>query len=163
MKPPALALGAVGLDAERVDDEDEGAVALVEGVEVELDVVVAADAVAVGERRGHRARLGEGADAEVDGVGGVPDAHLGGVGRGPAVDRLVEREAVEDGGAGPGGFVEAAVDDDGRLDLREGDGRLVQAAVVDGRLGGRGELEGGDEMEDHAGKASRGATAMPAV
>jgi hypothetical protein len=62
----------------------------VEGVEMQLDVVVARDAIAVGEGRRDGARIGKCADAEVNRVAGIPDAHLGGIRRGAAVGGLVE-------------------------------------------------------------------------
>ena len=154
----ALALRAVGLDAERIDDEDEGAIALVERVEVDLDVVVAADAVAIGERRGDGPGVGERADAEVHGVRRVPDAHVGGIGRGPPVGGRVEGEAVEDRGVRPDGLVEPAVDGDGRLDPGQRNVGLAELAVVDAGVAedlNGGELEGGEEGEQHREKASR--------
>ena len=54
-------------------------------------------------------------DAEVDGVGCVPDQDLGFFLGGPPVHRLILPEAGEPGGLGPGGLVELAVDLDRRL------------------------------------------------
>ena len=116
-----FALRPVGLDAEWVDDEHEGAIQLVEGVEVDLDVVIARDAIAVGECGGDRSGIGERFYSKVDRVGRIPDADFSGIGSGASVGGLVEREAVENCGAGPDRFVEPAVDLDGRLDFRRGD------------------------------------------
>ena len=53
----ALAPDAVALGAERVHPEEEGAAAVVEGVEVEDDVVVVVDVVAVGHGGADRGRV----------------------------------------------------------------------------------------------------------
>ena len=80
---------SIRLDPKRVHPEDDRTPAVVEGVEEDLDVVVDLDLVPVGQAGGRRAVGLEGADAEVDGVGGVPDQNLGVVVRGEPVDRLV--------------------------------------------------------------------------
>src|SRR4051812_14199366 len=73
---PGLALHAVRLHSQRIHDEDECATAVVKRVEVDLDIVVPADAIAIGERRVHprvAAMWLERPDAEVDRRGGIPD------------------------------------------------------------------------------------------
>ena len=90
-----LALRAIGLHAERIDAEHQRAIAFVEGVEVDLDVVVGSDAVAIGERRCHGSVRLVGANAEVHRVRRIPDEHVGRVWRGARVDRRIEREARE--------------------------------------------------------------------
>jgi hypothetical protein len=77
------------LHAERVDDEDERPVELVERVEVNLDVVVGADPVAVGEGVSDRPVGLERPNAEIDGGGRIPDADFGRIGRGALVDGLI--------------------------------------------------------------------------
>ena len=109
--PGALAPDAVALGAQRVHAEEEGAAAVVEGVDVDDDVVVVVDVVAVGHGGADRGRQPVvGHDAEVDRVRRVPDQDLGLLLGGPAVHRLVLPEAAEPGGLGPGGLVEHAVD-----------------------------------------------------
>ena len=144
---------AVGLHAERVDDEHERAIALVEGVEVDLDVVIGGDAVAVGERGGDRSARLEGADAEVDRVRRIPHADFGRVGRRTLIDRLVEREAGEQRGARPDRLVEPPVDVDVGLDARHGDADAAFAPIVDGQriagpCDGRRWRRSGRERED---------------
>ena len=117
--PGALAPHAVALDAQRVHAEEEGPAAVVEGVDVEDDVVVVVDVVAVGHGgpdRGRTAVVGD--DAEVDRVRRVPHQDLGLLLGGPAVHRLVLPEAGEPGGLGPGGLVEHAVDLHGGFEPR---------------------------------------------
>ena len=156
-EPASFALRAVGLDAERVDDENEGAIELVEGIEVDLDVVVGADAVAVGERRGNGSAWRERAQAEVDRVRGVPDPHFGGVGRRTFVDGGVEREAGEQRRLAPDRLVESAVDRDDGFDFRDGDVGVAGAPVVNRRSYSRDELERGKEGNNHAlGNGPRG-------
>ena len=119
----AFAPDAVVLHAERVDAEEEGAAAVVEGVEVDGDVVVVADVVAVGHAGVDGAGLAVmGHDAEVDGGRAVPDQHVGPLLRRPAVHRLVLGKAAESGGLGPGGLVEAAIHLNFGFDARNGDG-----------------------------------------
>ena len=64
-----LTLGPVRLDAQGIDDENEGPALIVKRVEMNFDVVVAADSITVGEGSVHTAapavRL-ECANAEVD-------------------------------------------------------------------------------------------------
>jgi hypothetical protein len=71
----------IGLHPEGVDREDAGLASVVEGAEEDLDVVVRFDPVAIGERCMHGAVRLEGPDTEVNGGGGVPDQHLGGINR----------------------------------------------------------------------------------
>src|SRR5438874_3128652 len=83
------------------------------GVEVDLDIVVAADAVAIGERRVHRVAAAvwlEGANPEVDRRRRVPDEHLSRIGSRPLVDRRVERESGEPRDIAPLRLVEDSVD-----------------------------------------------------
>src|SRR6185503_10537984 len=80
---PSFAPRAVGLDAERIDDENEGAIALVERVEVNLHIVVGADSVPVGHRRGNGAVRLVGSNAEVDRVRRVPHPDVRRVRGGP--------------------------------------------------------------------------------
>src|SRR5262249_7689 len=136
-----------GLHAEGIDDEDESAPALVVGVEVDLDVVVRRDAVAVGERRPNGTMRLEGADPEMDRRRGVPDKHLGGVVAGTLVHGLVGGKAGEDRGGAPGRFVEVAVD--GRASVGGGcrDGKLAEAPVINGASGYRSRGEGGAELK----------------
>ena len=149
----ALAPHAVALGAERIHGEEEGAAAVVEGVEVEDDVVVVVEVVAVGHGGadgGGDAVVGD--DAEVDRVGGVPDEDLGPLLRGAAVHRLVLPEAGEAGGLGPGGLVEDAVHPDlGRLDARDlgGGGALAfDRPALSRGVGGGGGDDGLDEQQE---------------
>jgi hypothetical protein len=119
---PALALRAVGLHTERIDDEHERAVAFGERIEMNLDVVVGTDVIAIGEGRAHRRVRLEGANAEVDRIRGIPDEHLGRIGRWPAIDRRVDGKASEERRALPHGFVEHAIDVGGCLDVGDRDG-----------------------------------------
>ena len=122
-RPPLFPLGAVAvlLDAERVDAEEEGLAPVVEGVEEELDVVVALDPVAVGERGVDRSGGVEGPDAEVDARRRIPDQDLGGVGGRPLVHGLVLGEAGEHRGGEPRGLVQEPVDVGVLLQARHGD------------------------------------------
>ncbi|OLC98218.1 MAG: hypothetical protein AUJ00_00045 [Gemmatimonadetes bacterium 13_1_40CM_3_70_6] len=135
----AVAPHAVLLDAERVHGEEQGTAVVVVGVEQDVDAVVAVDVVAVGERRAHHGAVRlEGAHAEVDRVGRVPDEHLRRVGGGARVHRPVFGEAGEHRGLLPHRLVEAAVDRDRGVDAREADVEPARAAVVDGaRIAGR--------------------------
>ena len=133
----ALAPHAVALHAERIDAEEEGAAAVVEGVEVEDDVVLVVDVVPVGDggADGGRAPV-VGDDAEVDRVGRIPHQDLGLLLRGAAVHRLVLPEAGEPRGLGPHRLVEHAVDPDRRFQPRDlGGGRALS---LDDRAGGGG-------------------------
>ena len=140
-----VAADAVLLHAEGVHAEEEGAAPVVVGVEKDLDLVVAADVVAVGAGGADHVAVGlVRADAEVDRGGAVPDEHLGPLLGGPRVHRLVLREAGEVGGAGPHGLVEHAVHHDRLLEAGDADVELALAAVVHraavrGGLGGEGE------------------------
>ena len=108
---------AVLLHAERVNAEQERDLPVVVGVEEDLDVIFAADIVAVGVGGAdHVAVQLPGDDAEVDRVAPVPDPDFGGLFGGPAVDRLILGEVGEARGLGPGRLVETAVDGDGRVD-----------------------------------------------
>src|SRR5260221_11509922 len=71
--------GAIGLDAKRVDGKDGGLPPVVERAEEDLDVVVAADAVAIGERRPRRSVRLELADGEMNWRGSGPNLDLGGI------------------------------------------------------------------------------------
>jgi hypothetical protein len=75
--------------------------------------VVVADAIALGQRGPHGARRCPGADAHVQRVVGVPDAHFGVVLRRPPVDGAVRGELGEEGRRLPDGLGERAVDGDG--------------------------------------------------
>ena len=127
----AVAPHAVLLHAERVDGEQQRAAVVEIGIEQDVDAVVAVDVVAVGEGGAHgvAVRL-ERAHAEVDGIGRVPDEHLGRIGGGARVDGAVLREAGEQGGALPHRLVEAAVDGDRGVDARQADVELARPAVV---------------------------------
>ena len=81
-KPPPRVAGAldqhaVRLHAQRVHREVERLAAVVERGQEDADLVLGVEAVAVGERRPHRARRRVRAHAEVDRGGGVEDEHLG--------------------------------------------------------------------------------------
>ena len=129
----AVAPHAVLLHAERVDGEQQCAAVVEIGVEQDVDAVVAVDVVAVGEGGAHHRAVGlEGADAEVDRVGRVPDEHLGGIRGGTRVRRAVLGEAGQDRGLPPHRLVQAAVDRDGGVDARRMDVEPARAAVVGG-------------------------------
>jgi hypothetical protein len=114
---------------------------------VDLDIVVGADAIAVGERRRDDAVRLIGANAEIDRGGRVPDADVGRVGRGTLIEWLVERKPREQRGTLPGGLVEPAIDDDVGFEARRSDGDLTGKSVMDERRGGR-ELKRGKEGEN---------------
>jgi hypothetical protein len=78
---------AVGLNAERVDAEDERLPSIFERVEENLDLIVGVDAIAVRERRVHGAGRSVRPDAEKDRGGGVEDEDFGEIVGGAAVDR----------------------------------------------------------------------------
>ncbi len=123
-RPRRVAQRAVGLHAERVHAEDQRLAPVVEGVEQDLDVVVAGDLVAIGERGAHAGRVLVGADAEVDGRRRVPDQHRGRVVGRPVVVGEVLREATQHRGPRPDRLVESTVHgDDGVADPRHGHGR----------------------------------------
>jgi hypothetical protein len=145
-----IAAGAVLLDAERVDAEEEGAPPVVVGVEEDLDVVVAADVVAVGARRADGVAVGlVRADPEPDGVGGVPDEDLGVVLRRAAVHGLVLGEAGEARGLRPHRLVEHPIHAGGCREPGDGDGELPVAAA-EGAAGVRdGRRHDGEEGEEH--------------
>ena len=127
---------AIALHAKRIHGEHGCLTPLADGREEDPDVVVAVALVPIAERRADRPGLGEGANAEVDRLGRVPDEDLGGVGCWPTVDWRVEREAGETRRLAPDGFVEPAIDDDLRLDARRRDLEVPIAAVVGlGRIG----------------------------
>ena len=135
-----LVLRPVGLNAEWIDDEHERAIALVERVEMDLDVVVGGDAVAVGERGGDASMRLEGPNPEVDRFRRIPHAHVGGIGRGTRIDRCVERETREQRRPLPDGLVEHAVDVHvgvRSVDARQRNGQLTFLAVVDRTVGSR--------------------------
>ena len=103
----ALAPNAVALGPKRVHAEEERPAAIVESVDVEDDVVVVVDVVAVGHGRTDRGGIAVvGDDAEVDRVRRIPHQDLGLLLGGPAVHRLVLPEAGQPGGLGPGGLVQ---------------------------------------------------------
>src|SRR4051812_35552872 len=139
-EPAAFALHAVGLHTEWIDDEDECASPVEKGVEVQLDVVVAAHPVAIGQRRvdaGVAAVWLERADAEIHRAARVPDEDFRRVGSGALIDRRVEGEAREERRVAPDRLVERAIDADvtlPRLELGRAHGGRVGAAVVHGTL-----------------------------
>jgi len=90
-----LALGAVGLNPEWIHDEHEGPSALLEGIEVDLDMVVADDPVAFSQRGANGAMELVRTDPDEQRNGGVPDQHVRRVRRRPLVGRLVQREPGE--------------------------------------------------------------------
>jgi hypothetical protein len=124
--------GAVRLHAQRVDAEQQRTAAVVEGVQHDVDEVVAADAIAVGMRGDDGAVRLEGADADVEGVVGVEHQHLRRVGGGDAVHGLVLGEAGEQGGVRPLRLREHAVDADRAVDARHGHGERTVPPVIDG-------------------------------
>ena len=114
---------------------------------MDLDVVVSADSIAIGERSGDRAVLFEGANAEVDRGRRVPDSYLGRVRCRSLIYGLVEREAREQRRALPNRFVERAVDDDVGFNSRRCDGDLAGTPVMYRRGRGR-ELKGGENCKN---------------
>ncbi len=127
-----LAAHAVLLHAQRIDLEQRGATPVVERVEQDLDVVVGADVVAVGERGPHDAavRLIR-ANAEVDRVGCVEDEDLRRILRRPAVDGAVLAESGEQRRLAPDVLVEHPVDAHRRrLDAGGAHVELTEVAVV---------------------------------
>jgi hypothetical protein len=133
----------IGLDAERIHGEDRGLAVVVEGAEEDLHVVVGADPVAVGEGGARRAMGLEGADAEVDRGGRVPDEDLGGVLARHAVLRRELREAGEQRGVRPLRLIEPPIEGEtGLVEAWRLDADLAGATAVD-RLGG--EETGGEE------------------
>jgi hypothetical protein len=157
-----VAAGAVLLHAEGVDAEQEGQAPVVVGVEQDLDVILGCDVVPVGPGGAHHVAVQfAGPDAEVDGVGGVPDQHLGGLGGGPPVHGLVLGEVGEARGPGPHRLVEHAVDGDGRLDPGDADlDPVLPAAEHEGGVLQRDEREeGGQEHAPGNVTASRPAPA----
>ena len=133
---------AVGLHAEGINREHEGAAAIEERVEMQRDPVVAGNAVALGERGAHGPRRRKGADAHIQGLRCVPHPHLDGVLRRAPVYRAVRREIRKQARSLPGRLVEHPVDGDGVVEAR---GAHVDAARAagkhvrrDGRSGRRG-------------------------
>ena len=154
----AVAQHPVLLHAERIHGEEQGATMVVEGVEQDVDAVVAVDVVAVGEGCAHHLAVGlVGADAEIDRVGRVPDEHLGGIRGGARVGGAVLGEAGEHGGPLPHRLVEAAVDRDGGVDARRVDVEPARAAVIDG-AGVARRLQQQEEGGEHGLKSNGGGT-----
>lgn len=136
----ALAANAVGLGAQRVHPKEERSAAVVERVEVDHDMVVVVDVVAVGYGCADGGRIPVvGDDAEVDRIRRVPDQHLGLLLGRSTVDGLVLPEPGEAGRLRPRWFIEIPVDLDGHfqagnlrgwralaLDDCRGDGSLEQ-------------------------------------
>ena len=86
----AVAPHAVLLHAEGIDREQQGAPVIEIGIEQDLDPVVGVDVVAVGEGGAHHVAVRlERADAEPDGIGGIPHQHFGRVLGGAAVHGAV--------------------------------------------------------------------------
>jgi len=136
-----IAPGAVLLHAERVGAEQEGQAPVVVGVEQDLDVVLAADVVAVGPGGADHVAVDlAGPDPEPDGVGCVPDADLGGLLGRPAVHRLILREAGQDRRLGPDVLVQPAVGNGPGVDSGDRHADVAGAAAVVGqRIGALGE------------------------
>jgi hypothetical protein len=137
MKPLAVTL------APSIHREHQCLFPVVERAEEDLHVVVAEDLIAVSERCRRPAVQLEGADAEVDRAGGVPDEHLRRVGGGHAVVGRVLREARQDRGVGPHRVLQVSVNERGGFEPRNLHVELPRAARVDAeRVGGEGEGEG---------------------
>jgi hypothetical protein len=145
---------AVELHAERVDAEDHRLAAVVEGAEQELHVVVAADAVAVGERRVDRAVPLVRAYAEVDRRRRVPDQDLRRILGRNAVDRRELREPGQEGGLPPHRLVEPTVDLDVGLQARDPHLELTLPTAVD-RVRWRRAGAGQGVREQHDGEQHR--------
>ncbi len=116
-------------------------------------MVLAPDRVAIRVRRADGVGLAVvGEDAEVDGVGRVPDEHLGPLHGRAAVRRFELREAGEPHGLGPGGFIQHAVDDGRGLDARDRD--LWPAAPLDDLRRCHGHLRGDQRCDERHGPAA---------
>src|SRR5881409_1404921 len=75
----ALDQGAIALDADGIHGKHQGLLPVVKRAEQDLHVVVVEDLVAIRQsHRGTAVQL-EGANAKIDGRGGVPHQHMGGV------------------------------------------------------------------------------------
>ena len=97
----------VALHAGRVDLEDEPGAPVVIRVDADGNPVRRRPGVAARELRGDAARLAvERAHADVDGVVGVGDAHLGALARGLAFVRIPLGELAHHGRGGPHGLVQ---------------------------------------------------------
>ena len=125
----------LSVNTERIDAEKEGSAPIVEGVEVDHDVIVVIDVVAVCYRCSDGSRTSiVGDDPEVDRVRRIPDQNLGLLLGRAAVDRLILPKSVETCGPGPDLLVELPVDLD--FNLETGDLRGGRALPLD--HGGRG-------------------------
>ncbi len=152
---------AVALDAQGIDDEGEGALAVVEGVDVDEGQVVLEDVVALADGGLDLGRLVvETAEGEVEVLGVVGDVGLRALGGFLAVIRLEGLEAVELEPGGPGGIVEDAVDDGRHGGPGEDRGGLFGlGGRRPGPGGGQGldEGQGGDDDDDR-GEGALGST-----
>ena len=143
----------VGLDAERIHREHRRLAAVVERAEQDLDEVVRADLVAVGERGVHLAVRLVGPDAEVDGGRGIPDQDLGRVHRRHAVHGRELGEAGEQRRLRPGRLVQRPVHRQLRLQPGRVHVQPAGAPVVDG--GRIGVTEEQEQRQQHGGSRGR--------
>ena len=158
----ALGDRAVGLHAEWIDGEDERLTRVDERTDNDVDVVVAADVVPVGECDVYRAVRLERADAEIQGGRRVPDEHLRGIHGWLAIDRRVLRESGEHGGLLPDRCAQRAVDRYRLVDPWHLDQPLTGAAVVNpagalsARVGGDTERRPQPARARHCGSPDSG-------
>ena len=126
----SLGDGAILLDPQRIDGEDQRLPRMNERGQEDLDVVVGVDLVAVCQFGVDAPMRLERADAEVDGPGRIPDEHFGRVLGRSAVDRCILGESGEYGGPLPDRCVERPVYGDCRIDPRDARGDLAVQTVV---------------------------------
>jgi hypothetical protein len=113
-------------------------------------VIVAADPIAIGECRRHRAVPLVRADAEVDRVIGVHHEDVGRVLGGLPIDWRKLREAGENGGLAPGGVIEPSIHGRESRGTRHFHVELARPAVIGDRTGrdvGLRQYRRGEEQE----------------
>ncbi len=116
----------VRLHAEWVEEENVRAALVVEGVEVDADIIVVEDLVALRNRRADLVGfVVEAAERDEEGLAVVTEQNLGPLRRLDVVARLNLKEVLEDHSLAPNLVVEFAVDD----------GRRVESSKLGRRLG----------------------------
>src|SRR5262245_36363330 len=121
----AVALGedTVELYAERIEEERVSAAPVVEGVQVEADVIIVKNLIAFGHGRAHLSRFVRRTKADVQMLLVIAEQDLGRLGRGDVIAGLDLVEILYYRGLGPYVVVEPAVNCGRRVEASDPDGR----------------------------------------